>query len=127
MNSRIRNLAIGLMVCYIALFVSLQIPQVAKSKSLNSNPANTRQVEQVFDKARGDIITADGVVIARTIPAKEGDRFSYQREYPRGELFAAVTGYFSLANGASQIERVFNNTLSGKDIPIRDQIGRAHV
>ena len=120
MNSRIRNLAIGLMVCYIALFVSLQIPQVVKTKSLNSNPTNTRQVEQVFDKPRGDIITADGIVIARTVPAKEGDRFTYQREYPRGELFAAITGYFSLANGASQLEQVFNGALSGKDLPVRD-------
>jgi peptidoglycan glycosyltransferase len=119
-NKRIRTLAIGLMVCYVALFISLQIPQMFKSKSLNANPSNTRQVEQVFDKPRGNIITADGVVIARTVPAKAGDRFKYQREYPRGELFASVTGYFTLANGASQIERVFNDTLSGKAIPLRD-------
>ena len=54
MNKRIRTLAIGLMVCYVALFISLQIPQMFKSKSLNANPSNTRQVEQGFDKPRGD-------------------------------------------------------------------------
>ena len=127
MNKRIRNLMFGLMVCYLALFVSLQIPQMFKSKALNDNVANTRQVEQVFDKPRGNIITADGVVIARSVPSKPGDRFKYQREYPRGEVFAAITGYFTLANGATQVERVFNDTLSGKDIPLRnlgDLVGR---
>lgn len=127
MNSRIRRLAFGLMALYVALFVSLQIPQMFKSKQLNTNPANTRQIEQVFDKPRGNIITADGVVIARSVPTKPGSRFKYQREYPRGELFAAVTGYFTLANGATQIERTQNDILSGKDVPIRnigDIVGR---
>ena len=127
MNRRIGQLALGLMVCYLALFVSLQVPQMFRTKQLNANPSNTRQVEQVFDKPRGNIITADGVVIARSIPAKPGDRFKYQREYPAGELFAHITGYFTLANGASQVERVFNDTLSGKGIPLRnlgDLVGR---
>lgn len=120
MNLRIRHLAIGLIVCYVALFLSLQIPQFLKTDQLNANPSNTRQIEQVFDKPRGRIITADGVVIAQTVDAKPGDRFSFQREYPKGELYGHITGYFTLANGATQLERQYNGVLSGRSLSIRN-------
>jgi peptidoglycan glycosyltransferase len=101
------------MLCYIALFASLQLPQVFRQDELNAHPANTRKIEQVFDKPRGEIITADGVVLAQSVPTDPGDRFDLQRTYPTGDLFADVTGYFTLANGASQVEKVYNDVLSG--------------
>lgn len=114
MNRRIRRLAVGLMLCYALLFASLHIPQVFRTSELNAHDGNTRQIEAVFDDPRGPIVTADGVVIAETVRTPEGDRFEFQRQYPTGELFANVSGYFTLASGATQIERTQNDVLSGR-------------
>jgi peptidoglycan glycosyltransferase len=125
MNARIRKLAIGLILCYVALFISLQVPQVFRSTRLNNNPVNTRPVEQVFDRPRGNIVTADGVVLAQTVPSKPGDRFKRQREYPLGDLFSGITGYFTLANGATQIERKYNDVLAGRTSSLQSIVNLA--
>ena len=43
------------------------------------------------------------------------DRLKYLRTYPEGELYAAVTGYYSLIYNNSGIERAENDVLSGDD------------
>jgi peptidoglycan glycosyltransferase len=42
-------------------------------------------------------------------------RLKYLRQYPQGELYAAVTGYHSLIYNNSQLERAENDVLSGSD------------
>ena len=48
------------------------------------------------------------------MPTPGGSEFPYQREYPTGELFANVTGYYSLALGATQLERTQSSVLTGQ-------------
>ena len=59
-----------------------QPAQVFQAAELNDNPDNTRDILRDFSQPRGSITTADGVVLARSVPS--GDRFEYQREYPEG-------------------------------------------
>jgi peptidoglycan glycosyltransferase len=66
-----------------------------------------------FSRPRGVIQTSDGVVVARSIPT-EGE-FEHLREYPEGELFSHLTGYFSFHYGADGIERNYNEELVGRD------------
>lgn len=112
MNRQIRLLAVGLLVCYAALFVKLNILQVGESKQLSSDPRNDRAVIQTFNKPRGPIMSADGVVLASSVPTPN-DKFKFQRQYPTGELFADVTGYYSFTYGATQVEKVENAVLAG--------------
>lgn len=114
MNSRVRRLALALMVCYLALFVQLNVLQVGKQEQLNADIRNTRQAVRDFNRPRGDIVTADGVVVATSEPTTGDDRFAYQRLYPTGDLFAHVTGYFTFAYGATQLERTMNDVLAGR-------------
>lgn len=114
MNSRIRHLALALIVCYLALFVQLNVLQVGKQEQLNADIRNTRQAVRDFNRPRGDIVTADGVVVATSEPTPDGDRFAYQRRYPTGDLFAHITGYFTFAYGATQLERTQNDVLAGR-------------
>jgi penicillin-binding protein A len=44
------------------------------------------------------------------------DQFKLQREYPTGELFAHVTGYFAFELGATGLERSYNDELAGRTI-----------
>lgn len=112
MDRSIRRLGAFMMLLFCALFVQLNYIQVIRASDLNIKPGNNRPIDQSFSKPRGTIATADGVLLARSV--KSGDRFQYQREYPEGELYAALTGYFSYVYGATGLERAYNTELSGK-------------
>ena len=53
MNKQIRRLGIGLLACYVLLFVQLNVLQVVRADSYNANPLNTRQVVRDFSRPRG--------------------------------------------------------------------------
>jgi len=116
MNQRIRHLTVALIVLFGVLFVQLTNWQVVQRDSLVSNPRNNRITLREFDTPRGDIITADGSIIAQTLPvdaANGSGKYKYQRSYPKGELFANVTGYYTLGYGSTQLERTQSAVLKG--------------
>jgi len=112
MDRSIRRLGAFLMLCFCALFVQLNYIQVLKADKLNTRTGNNRPIDQSFAKPRGTIATSDGVLLAKSVPSN--DRFQYQREYPEGELYAALTGFFNYSRGATGLERAYNEELSGK-------------
>jgi peptidoglycan glycosyltransferase len=111
-NRQVRLLALGLIVCFAVVFVQLNRIQVFNAKTLNDNPQNTRQVVRDFTRPRGDVITADGVVVAQSVPSN--DRYQWLRQYPTKELFGQVTGYFSFLYGTDGIERQYSDVLAGQ-------------
>ena len=111
MNKQIRKLAGGLLVLYLALFVALNVVQVGKKDELNAAPQNNRQTIRDFNRPRGAIVTADGVVVARSVPST--DSYKYQREYPYGMMFSNVTGYYTYSFGSTQLEKTQNDVLMG--------------
>src|SRR5262249_12860738 len=111
-NKQIRRLGIGLLACYVLLFVQLNVLQVVRADSYNANPLNTRQTVRDFSRPRGLIQTADGVILAQSVPSN--DRFEFQRVYPTKELFADVTGYFAFNFGSDGVERSYNDVLAGR-------------
>lgn len=114
MNSRIRKLAVVLLALYALLFIQLNVLQIGRQESLSTHPLNNRQSIRDFNRPRGEIITADGVVVAESVPSAPGDEFTYQRVYPLGDLFSNVTGYFTYGFGSTQIEKTQNDVLTGK-------------
>jgi len=112
-NRQIRQLAGGLMTCYLLLFVALNYWQVGREEELNLRFDNTRAIRRDFDQPRGTIVTADGVVVAESTPNPPGSEFEFQRRYPTNDLFANVTGYYTFAFGSTQIERTQNDVLVG--------------
>ena len=113
MNKQIRRLAVALLACYLVLFVQLNVLAVGRQQELNADPRNNRQTERDFNRPRGAIVAADGTVLARSVPSPRGDQFRYQREYPTGDLFGNVTGYYTFSFGSTQIERTQNDVLMG--------------
>ena len=114
-NKQIRRLAVGLLLCYVVLFVQLNVLQVGKDRELRADPRNTREAVKEFNKPRGQIVSADGVVLAESVPSDDG--FDYQRSTRPGDLFANVTGYYSFAFGATQLEKTQNDMLNGTTPP----------
>ncbi|CAN5811099.1 D,D-transpeptidase PbpA [soil metagenome] len=121
MNRQIRRLGIAMLVLFGALFVQLNVIQVIRADTYNDNPNNTRAIVRDFSLPRGQIVAADGTVLARSVPA-EG-RFERRREYPEGELFAEATGYFSFIAGADGAEKTYNDVLAGRTSESADGLG----
>ena len=117
MNHQIRRLGLVLVLLYLALFVKLNDLQVLRADKLASAPGNNRTVVRDFSRERGVIETADGAVVARSVPSD--DDFKRLREYPEGELFAHVAGYLSFTYGAEGVERTYGSDLAGRSVALK--------
>lgn len=112
MNRQIRLVGVGMLVLFTALFIQLNYLQVIHANSLDHNPLNGNAVVQEYTRARGDIVSSDGVTLAHSVPS--GDQFKYLRQYPQGSLFAQLTGFFSFTYGSDGAERTYDQVLTGQ-------------
>jgi penicillin-binding protein A len=111
-NAPLRRVAISVLVLFTLLIVNVNYIQVVRSDELRNNSSNTRVLAAEYDRERGAIVVA-GNAVAESVPTD--GRLKYLRQYPQGELYAAVTGYHSLIYNNSQLERAENDVLSGSD------------
>lgn len=85
------------MIAYFAYF------QIEKSEEFINSPYNARQDAFAERIIRGDIVSAQGDVLAETKTAADG---SETRNYPYGRMFAHAVGFST--NGKSGIESASN-------------------
>ncbi|TNM69024.1 penicillin-binding protein 2 [Streptomyces sp. NP160] len=111
MNAPLRRLAVVVTAMFTALMVAATWVQFVDAGQLRADPRNSRTLYEQLGRERGPITTADGTVIAESVP--KDDRYRYQRTYPEGELYSAVTGTYSVTSGASGLERAEDAYLSG--------------
>lgn len=111
MNRSIRRLALILFMAFAALVANLSYLQMARSKQLSEHPANRRLLVKEYSIQRGQIL-AGGEEIAESVATD--DRLKYLRRYPQKDLYAFMSGYYSIIYGRSQLEASFNDYLAGK-------------
>jgi penicillin-binding protein A len=116
-TDRIRRVGISITLAFLAVFVMLNYLQILEAKDLAANPINVRPVLRDYQAPRGDIIAADGTVVATSV-ATVG-QFERVRSYPTRELFGQITGWFSFAYGAAGVEDAYNGALNGRDEDLR--------
>jgi peptidoglycan glycosyltransferase len=119
MNHAIRRVGLAVTVLILALVAQLTYLQVVEADRLERDPRNVRAQIRDFSRPRGQIVTADGEIVAQSV--KVDDEFEYQREYPLGSLFGHISGYQSFTLGNTGVENVYNDVLIGRDT--RLQIG----
>ncbi len=117
MNRQIRLLGLGIMLLFVALFAQLNYVQIVHASALDHSPLNGRSVVKEYTAKRGNILSADGVTLATSVPTN--DSFKYLRQYPTGSLFEQVTGYYSFTYGSDGAERYYDKVLTGKNSPFR--------
>lgn len=111
MQRQIRRVGIGIVALFLAVFFQLNYLQIFAAERIASNPANIRALLREYAIKRGDILTRDNVTLATSTDT--GGRLRYLREYPQSELYAHITGYYSVRYGRDRIERSFNDHLLG--------------
>lgn len=111
MNTPLRRLATVVLSMFVVLLGSATWVQYVQAGSLNNDPRNVRTLYREFGNARGPIV-AGGSAIAASTPID--DAFGYQRTYTDGPMWSAVTGFYSIANGAFGLEKAANADLTGR-------------
>ncbi|WP_019482032.1 MULTISPECIES: peptidoglycan D,D-transpeptidase FtsI family protein [unclassified Arthrobacter] len=110
MNQAIRSSWLVALAMFTLVLGALTFVQFFEAEALADNDWNNRSLLQDFGKNRGSILV-DGRAIAESVPSD--DEFNYQRVYNEPNLYAHLTGFYSLANGATQLESVMADELSG--------------
>ena len=110
MNRELKRVSFVVLAMFVALFVSTSTIQVLQADTLSEDSRNTRTLYESFSTERG-VILAGGEPIASSTTSD--DIYKFQRQYANGPLYSAVTGYFTLNQGTTGIERSLNDYLSG--------------
>ena len=111
MNKPLRHVWLVVSVLFVLLFTSTTYFQVVAQNRLNADGRNVRTIYNEFGRHRGPIVV-DGSAIATSV--ESNDTYGYLRTYDPGQMYAPVTGYYSVVYGFSGIERSLNDTLSGE-------------
>lgn len=113
MNGRISRLFGILAVGLIALIGMTGYWQVWAKPSLEARKANVRLIYRDLAIDRGSIVSADGVVLAKSVPGTLDGRDVFLRRYPEGGLAAQYVGYASLLAGRAGLEQSLDPELAG--------------
>ena len=111
MNTPVRRLATVVLVMFVTLMVSATWVQYVQAPSLNADQRNVRTLYNEYGNSRGPIV-AGGESVALSTPVD--DAFGYQREYTAPEMYAAVTGFYSVVFGRTGLELEMNDQLTGR-------------
>lgn len=111
MNQPLRRLGVVIALMLVALMASTTAVQFFQAPALNADARNVRTIYREFGRDRGPIVVAgESVVTSEAVDSP----YEFLRTYNAGPLYAAVTGYFSVAfNSSTGLERYANDVLGG--------------
>lgn len=110
MNEAIRRTWTVMAVMLLVLALAASVIQVVAADRLKTHALNSRQMVLDFGAPRGPILV-DGAPIVESVPAD--DAYNYQRVYHEPELYAPLTGFYSLIYGTDGLEQAMDDELSG--------------
>ena len=113
MNGPVRRVVLVLGIVFLILVVDLTYWQAIAADRLRENPRNPRVELTRSGQERGQIVSADAVVLARSVP----DTFDpgvYRREYPYGSVYAHVVGFSSALFGDRGVEAAHASLLRSR-------------
>lgn len=111
MNTPLRRMATMVLVMFVVLMGGATWVQLFQAEKLNADGRNVRTLYREYGNARGPIVVA-GDAVASSV--KVDDSFGYQRTYTDGDLYSAVTGFYSIVHGSTELELAANDLLTGR-------------
>ena len=115
MNRQIVKLFAFIVVLFGVLVGFTSYWSVFDAEALKEKNANKRPLLEQQQIPRGRILTADGEVIAKSVPKGRGDSKRYVRRYPQGSLFGHPIGYSFVQFGDTEFEQFHNEELVGEE------------
>ncbi len=113
MNRSIRRMYWAVVIGFGLIAAFLGWWQVVAAENLKDRRGNPLTAEREQRVDRGQIFTADGVVLASTRKVRIQGKPGFRRVYPNGGLAPHVVGYATPELGNSGIESTFNQYLAG--------------
>jgi len=112
MNTSLRRIAVTIMALIVLLLANATLTQVFTADGLRSDPRNQRVLLDEYSRQRGQI-TAGGQLLAYS--TSTNGHFRFLRVYQNPEVFAPVTGFYSLQYSSTGLERAEDSILNGSD------------
>jgi len=114
-SRRMWTLAVIIMLLFALVATQSSWVQIFHARALNASPLNPRNNVTNNQYPRGEIIAANGTVLAESQPTGNSS-FPYKRVYPEGSLFAGVVGWTSTEYGVWALEAQYNTQLSAHSL-----------
>lgn len=111
MKRELKRVSLVIFVMFLSLFISATSIQAVNTEELAKDQRNVRAVYDSYKTQRGAILV-DGQPIAYSEPAD--DVYRYLRIY-ESPMYSAITGFFSIYQGATGIESAMNSYLTGQN------------
>lgn len=116
MSRRLRILATILLVLFGVIVAQAANIQFFRAPALIASPNNPRNTNPSGNFPRGEILAADGSVLAYS--AKQNSPYyPYRRVYPDGSLMSGVVGFSSPYYGEWGLEEEYNGFLAAHPLP----------
>ncbi|MGA2123121.1 MAG: penicillin-binding transpeptidase domain-containing protein [Acidimicrobiales bacterium] len=116
MSRRIWRLAIVVMILFALVVGQAAYVQFFHAKALDASTLNPRNDVSTQQYPRGEILAANGEVLAQSIPTSSTTN-PWRRVYPQGSLFSAEVGFTSTVYGNWALEAEYNNYLQSHALP----------
>ncbi|MDI3384796.1 penicillin-binding protein 2 [Streptomyces sp. B-S-A8] len=113
MNKPLRRIAIFCGLLMLSLLLRDNWLQYVSADELRTHEKNRRVLIERYAQKRGDIIVGEKPITGSA--PTTGSDFAYKRTYKNGEMWSPVTGFASQAFGATQIESLEDEILTGHD------------
>jgi len=109
-----------MVLCFFVLFLQLNNLQVVRAHQYAIDINNPTQRIKKYDQPRGVIQSADGQVLAKSVPAPKGNTYKYARVYPAkwAPLFSGIVGIDSPLFGLYGAEATYNSFLVAHTHPV---------
>ena len=114
---------LGILGTVIALLFAILVGQSAyiqffHADALNNNSLNPRVSYAGLMQPRGNIVAADGTILATSVPETSGV-YPWRRSYPLGNLTSGVVGFSSSIYGTWALEYYYNAELTSHPQPAK--------
>ncbi|HVA70219.1 MAG TPA: penicillin-binding transpeptidase domain-containing protein [Acidimicrobiales bacterium] len=107
MSRRLSTLAAVILLLFVVVAAQSANLQFFRAKALDNSPLNPRNSQASNNAPRGQIVAADGTILAESV--RTGS--VYRRVYPLGALTSGLIGFSSPIYGTWALEAEYNNYL----------------
>ena len=116
MSRRLSILATAILLLFAVVAVQAANIQFFRAPALDASPQNPRVSQASSLYPRGEIVAADGTILAQSVPTNVG-YYPYRRIYPLGSLTSGVVGFSGPSYGNWGLEAYYGSFLAAHAQP----------